>query len=401
MPRDIAVICASPPGFNAGMYSVDLGFRLLAQKYGFLDRVQAYQLYPAGNPVAAGMENPYLTIPSDDDFFRSQQAIIFWGDFLHMHQYHKAVAKKLLDNNLVTNAGMARQRAREVFLLQGQGDDVLEKSLSFGSTLLFNTMQDELEPDYRIPLERFLKRSRSVWFRDIYSAIKACHIRETYQLNCLGVDCANLIDPTLLSSLGGKPKMDGFVGLFFGRTTANTKEMLDFALELTKNLGCKPAWLNWGDTSAFPTLTSIYKLRSIRSMDFFTEKTVSQPMDAIQALLKYKVIITDTYHVCVNAWNLGIPAICLVENEFSLRRNVNFGDSFSPRDKRQVFMGMYDALNFLVSGDHLKKEHRKARIEHLIDLIHSGNEIEAIYNRIRLHAASAEHSLIQDIQKFL
>src|SRR5258706_14558113 len=125
-------------------------------------------------------------------------------------------------------------------------------------------------------------------------------------------------------------------------------------------------------------------------------------MAALNALTRYKAIITDTYHVCVNAWNLGIPAICLVENEFSKYRNVNVGDPYAARDKRQVFMGMYDGLDFLVPGNELNdREQREARILHLISYINSQSVIKSIHNRIRLRAKSAEDSFMRELSQFL
>src|SRR5258706_2932314 len=403
MGRDIAVVCAPPPGINVGMYSVDLGFQHLSKKHGFWDRIQYYRLYPSIQPSPIeDIESSYRIIPSGDEFFQSHRAIIYWGDFLHMRQYQKTVTQKLVDNGLFNDLETAQKRVREVFLLQDKDKRILEKSLSFGSTLLFNTIQDETDPAYRASLERFLKLCGGVWFRDVYSALKACHIREIYQPGCLGVDCANLVDSAMLAGLETETGAKAQVGVFFGRTTKAIESMISFALDLSNRLESKAVWLKWGDTNAFPPLSSIGELDSVRSINSFVEEAIDQPMAALNALTRYKAIITDTYHVCVNAWNLGIPAICLVENEFSKYRNVNFGDPYAARDKRQVFMGMYDALDFFVPGNELNdREQREARILHLISYINSQSVIKSIHNRIRLHAKQAEDSLIRELSRFL
>ena len=398
MHGDVAVICASPPGINPGMDSVDRAFLYLANKYQFQDRIRFYHLYPASRASDDGGQGSisYSVIPSTEAFFRSHQVIIYWGDFLHMRQYHQGVARRLVQSGLSKDLETAQLRAREVFLQSGEELDTLGKSLTFGSTLIFNTLSDEMHAAYHAALARFLKFCRAAWFRDVYSAFKACQIRGVFEPNCLGIDCANLIDPDQVYPLASRPVAADQVGIFLGRTGGNIEAMVQFAFEVTKGLGCKPAWLRWGDSYAFPALAAIFQLAAIRSLEAFSEQPASQARDSIAELLKYRAIVTDTYHVCVNAWNLGVPAICLVQTDFSRPRNVNFGDSFARRDKRQVFMSMYDALEFLVSGDELAShEFRKARILRLLDLLHSGRAIAAIQSRIRSHAGCAETSLMQ------
>lgn len=400
MTPDIAVICASPPGINPGMDSVDLAFMRLAKKYNFFDRVTFYRLYPAierGN-ISEKDEPVYSIIPSDPDFFQSQKAIIYWGDFLHMRQYHEAVARKMLNDGIHATMEDAQRRVQEILLLSNQNTDVMGNALTFGSTLLFNTMRDELHPTYGPVLERFLRNCRAAWFRDIYSALKVCHIRGTYHPNCLGVDCANLLDPDAISARSPGYKPENTVGIFLGRTTGNAKSLIRFALNFARKAGFKPAWLPWGDKNSFPGLMESAKSRDIRALDHFADQPFHSSTDALRNLLNYHLIITDTYHVCVNAWNLGIPAICLTGNETLKTRNVNSGNSYARKDKRQVFLGMYDALDFLVTGAELdNKAQGEARTLHLVDLIHSGKEVEAVYNRIRSHSKFAEDSLIHQL----
>jgi hypothetical protein len=404
MDRTVAVICASPPGINPGMESVDLAFLYLAEKYGFRDQIQFYRLYPAQNASVKDEEGriSYSIIPSGDDIFESQKAVIYWGDFLHMRQYHETVARKLVTFGLYDNLDEAQERVRQVFLQSDQKVEVLAKTLTFGSTLIFNTIQDETYVPYQAALERFLKMSKAVWFRDVYSALKACHIRGTFQPGCLGVDCASLVDPDRLLKIQIKPAVHDHAGLFLGRTTRNVKVMIDFARDVANALGCRLNWLGWGDEYAFPALPSILKLDAIRSLDSFTEAPVPRVEIALNDLFKFRIVITDTYHLCVNAWNLGVPAICFMDSEFSQTRDVNFGDYHARRDKREVFMSMYDALDFFVPTSELAdRVPRAARLKHISEILQSGKVIEAIQQRIRVHAQSAGSELVHTLTDLL
>jgi hypothetical protein len=404
MDRELAVICASPPGINPGMESVDLALLQLAEKYGFRARLQFYRLYPAQaasrSTEAGGIS--YSTIPSGDDFFKSKQAVIYWGDFLHMRQYHETVARKLVASHIYDNLDQAQARVRQVLLQSDQKVEILAKTLAFGGTLLFNTIQDEIYEPYLAALERFLKLCKAVWFRDVYSALKACQIRGTFQPDCLGVDCACLLDPYHILQNQKDPAPRDLAGLFLGRSNKNVRAMMDFAADVAKAQGCGLSWLNWGDVHAFPALESTYKLGDVRSLDSFTEAPEPQVGSALINLLKYRIVITDTYHLCVNAWNLGIPAICFMESDYSQTRNVNYGDFYARRDKRDVFMSMYDALDFLVPAAELvDRTQRDARLRHISEILRSGRAIDLIRGRIRAHAKFAESELMHVLSGLL
>lgn len=404
MARELAVVCASPPGFNPGMDSVDRALTYLGEKHGFAGRLRFYRLYPAAQAAngseAAGIS--YSVVPATADFYRSQGVTLYWGDFLHMRQYHETVAQRLVRDGACGDLASAARRVRQVFLQAEEDPDTLARSLTFGGTLLFNTLVDEADPAYQTTLERFLKSCRGAWFRDVYSAFKACLIRGALAPGCLGVDCANLVDADRAYPLEGRPAQDDRVGIFLGRSHTNIDEMAGFGSELAAALGCRVSWMSWGDRHAFPALSSIFEHGAVRALGSFTEEPAQSSTNSIAELFRYRAIVTDTYHVCVNAWNLGVPAVCLVATGLSQGRSVNSGDCFAPRDKRQVFMGMYDALDFLVTGEELPDcETRKRRIAHLVDLIAGGEAAASVKGRIRRHATLAEASFMQSLSGLL
>jgi len=93
----------------------------------------------------------------------------------------------------------------------------------------------------------------------------------------------------------------------------------------------------------------------------FAESPRSLGADMNVEILRYRAIVTDTYHVCVNAWNLGRPGhLPYRARVFAGEERQLFGDSLAPRDKRAVFMSMYDALDFLVGTEELQSGERRS-----------------------------------------
>ena len=59
----------------------------------------------------------------------------------------------------------------------------------------------------------------------------------------------------------------------------------------------------------------------------------------LSSLSGYRCIITDTYHVCVNAWRMGIPAICIGEGGGKVSTSIN-------DKKKEILYDMYGARRF-------------------------------------------------------
>lgn len=386
------------------MSSVDLGFKSLISKYNIPGKFTYYQLYspPTGTNTIGKPGIAYAILPQDFRFYESQDLIIFWGDFLHMYQYQEAVAKILFLKKQYTTKKSAKNRVKEVFLLKGQSKKVLAKTYSFGSTILFNTISNETEVEYRDALANFLSGVAGVWFRDVFSALKANHIRGVYHDSCLGVDCATLIDPEFLNITNQKQNYPPHLGLFIGRTVNYITEIVGFAKEIETQISGHMSWIKWGDSRAFPTLKAVRKVIAKESMEGFTDLGEADTALALSRLATYDLIITDTYHICVNAWNLGIPAICVYGNDTYNERNVNAGNLLAKRDKRQVFMSMYDALDFLIPYTELAiQDLKQRRISLLIDRFKTGVEIKAIRQRLRQHAVQSGQAFIDSISKHL
>jgi len=396
-------ICATPPGINPGMASVELALKLFLDKYKIIQDIKFFHLIHDNYNEDSGDNNilPYSEIPDAPDFFASKRMILFWGDFLHMLQYHQTIASVLYQRKYCKTFEESIRRVYNVFLFADQDHKILKRKISFGSTLLFNTLADENDSIYGPALKRFIA-SGNIWFRDVYSSIKASHITGNYSISNLGIDCAAFLEPTLFVGGVKKKGKRNKTGLFIGRTVVNFLDIYRFALDFAKFSSTSLSWMAWGNINAFPTLKFVQEEKTISEMENFSVEGIADPVIAVRNLTEFDVIITDTYHICVNAWNMGIPAICFYGNDHLKRRNVNSGDLFSGKDKRKVFYSMYDALDFLIHYQELRySESRESRMNHLLDCWNDQVLLTGIHQRIRQHSKYSEEILVKAIVTLL
>ena len=65
------------------------------------------------------------------------------------------------------------------------------------------------------------------------------------------------------------------------------------------------------------------------------------------------VIITETYHLCVNAWRVGVPAVCLM-GEQPDTWSVNSGSPGTRRDKPTELFNQLDVTPLLATAESLR-----------------------------------------------
>jgi hypothetical protein len=136
--------------------------------------------------------------------------------------------------------------------------------------------------------------------------------------------------------------------------------------------------------------------RRFSGMEIREDPTPPTLGDLQRMLGHCEVVISDTYHVCVNAWRLGVPAVCLGQALVRQPDNINSGNAFAWRDKRQVFYGMHDAMEYYVYIEELAdRSWRRKRLEQLVALLQKDSYRQAVSSRIRARAAAVEQSLVQ------
>ena len=345
------------------------------------------------------------------DEIMASKIILYWGDFLHMAQYHRAIARRLIQKGHVSSEEDAANCIQEILFLSRAEDAVLKKSISFGGTIIFNTIADELYGKYATELTRFIKRTHRIWPRDVFSSIKFSHLLSDYSRIKPGVDCALLIHETDVRELCGesevaiKEAVSGNIGIFFGRTKGTGFRLMKFATSIAKGMKKSMYWLPWGNHQGFPVHKTWFAPRPVSLNTMPGCEQLSCTAHLLSALKHSSLIITDTYHVAVNAWNLGTPAICVGDTtplEPSEMRSVNSGAAYAWRDKRQTFFSMYDALDYFVHAYELQNwRWSRRRIQHILQKLDDQKAIDEIVHRMHQHRDSVEAELASEVTRLL
>lgn len=393
------------------MDSVNLALQLVLKRSNITAGVDYY--YPYVSSSVKPGNRPDNTNPKFESAYQhltsiyESSVILYWGDFLHMAQYQRTLARKFIQEGLVRNADEAAELIHEIMFLSSASDSILKKSLSFGGTVIFNNLDDELTGRYAVEFSRFIERTGKIWSRDIFSYTKLSHHALNPHVR-LGVDCALLIRHSDLEALIGagnssvKTAVDGKIGVFFGRSSGTGFRLMHVASMLARQRGQDMYWLPWGDRQGFPAHRTWLMPRPIALDQMPGCSQLTDTGNMLAALMYSNLIITDTYHVAVNAWNLGTPAVCIADIAPLVPRNVNSGPAFSWRDKRHTFYSMYEALDFFVHTRELNSWlWSRKRIRHLHEKLDNLAVQNQIIDHLHRHRDRLEAELCQELSNRL
>ena len=318
-------------------------------------------------------------------------AILYWADFLHAANY-LAEIKVILAGLRVPVLAREADRA---LLLSDAPDEVLARTVSFGTSLLFNTAQDEAQGGYRPLMLRFARGVDRMWMRDAFSAARVAHLRQDYASGYFGVDAALLLNRSDIGLPEAVPgPSEGPVLTFMGRDASMYQPMTGVAAALGETLARPVHWLPWGDRLAFPELPAAGVPLAASESTAVAEMLV---MVATASL-----VVTDTYHLAALAWRLGTPAVTAFYGHKPGFCDVSGGREFSWRDKREVLFSQYDALDFLVRPEELRDETLLARrIEHIRTVLCDQPLREAITGGMANHAHAMETDLAVRLKALL
>ena len=401
--KKIAVICASPRKFNPGMFSVDLAFHYLMKRQGVETEINYFVLaYPSDRSFLSQLPFQYKLAQENLSEIYDSDAIVLWGDFLISQHYHADLNKRLVKKKYAANHQDAQKIINECLLFSSAPLGVLEKCFVFGCSQLLDSNNALADQSYVKLSNNLIKSAQGVWMRDIYSSLKVSRIRGDNIDACYGVDASLLLATSKNIPEADEPPLavHRSVGIFLKRTKISPTVSLQFASDLCNRLGLDAEWIPWFHPSTRQYHRSFKKhFSSITSM-----KSELEILPLLSSLKKYQLIITDTYHLCLNAWNLGIPAICIT--------NGNELDSASLSDKKkEVFYLSNEAQDFLVNTDTLslfKKnytfQHPKEKrtktlfLEKLASSVTNDNLAKSVINNIQDHALSVEKDFMAKLK---
>jgi hypothetical protein len=427
---DISVVCAPPNGQNPGMASVDLAFGQIAALAG-ADEVTYWRLWDHSETLEphsaarAASTDPffdpdtgltYHNLRGNLEQALSARCVVYWGDFLHLASYQRIAADVLANYlGLFPDAATAADYASNHLLLSHQAPTVLSKVMSYGTTLSLNSAAD-YAGDYGPMLRRFLTGVNRIWVRDPYSAVVAREARGNPDESCYGVDAAFLLDVEPNVHRGES------LGVYFGRSTFRPESVALFSRAIAKRLDLRGRWIQWGDEPAFwpmdhrrrfrlawpglddedaasswrRTFSSYHSI--LRGREPRQRPTTSAPV-LLRQLAQHAVIITDTYHLAVNAWRVGTPAVCIIDRP-SATWNVNSGVPSSARDKRWDLYSTIDALGLIVPESDLRLCYAKTA-DRVAEYLAATSLLTASFRRIESLARQSRECVAGTIESLL
>ena len=378
--KRIAVFCALPPDRNTGMATVDLAAVCVLRRLAPEAEITLYA-YGSGSVYPEGvLPYGYVDVREYEERYFSSDIFLFWGDFTHTRAYW------LKDRQMT--AQQYEDYAQYIFL-KTRTASRLQHAVVYGSTIITNDALDQEDAAYYADFNRFFGNAGAVYFRDALSAAKVSPLRGNEA--SLGCDCAFLLEDHDLHQVEGyvPAEQRQGVGVFFSRSPSKVKMML-FAREVARYLEEPYAWLPWLQypygyrRERWPLAAIGFR---IRAGDTDTGQILSQ-------LSGYSYIVTDTYHVCVNAWRMGIPAICIGQGVGGALQSLS-------DKKKEILYEMVGARAFYVFWETLKWRRLRAVARAAAETLTDVQYVAQVQANVAQHRAMGLRRLSEALQRLL
>jgi hypothetical protein len=293
----IAAICGAP-NQNTGMMFVDRALYLYLEKKGLLEHTTFFCFQLEATSKVGFEYKPLTKDVNLNDF----DCVLIWGDFITSNHFLSMTQPKIANKSELFAYDLQDK------VLMGAFSEVdLAKVIVFGQCIVVDGRDVLAKEDYIKLLKRLLNFSSLFRVRDPLSAYRAKLISDT-QKDYLGIDSALLnytIDTERIDSIkqevASMANGKDTIGLFFARSKKinRKKKVLGYYLKYRlKEYHYK--WIPWLEN----------KQQSKKFFGFADECSPVSDLDYITEILKCKFIITDTYHLSLMAWSLGVPCIC-------------------------------------------------------------------------------------------
>jgi hypothetical protein len=334
------------------MHIVDFAVQAFFSRHGLSTDLTRYLLYLPEELAMAGVGGSsdnfqlpfsYRSLRGSEVELDASKIILFWGDFLHSRHYRSSVARILVRSLIAADVREGEDLVDKYLFFRDLPDSILEKTILFGECLLPDDGAAQADDAYDALLQRLVNKAAAIWTRDISSAMRVAHIKGDYRTSHAGIDCALLMRRDDYDPLGSGIGKNGTVGCFFGRTRGNPVTMMRLAKGLSARLGRRLSWIPWFESPGYgPDLL----LRYCDEADVRYGNASLESSIARLRIVDY--VVTDVYHLCVQAWNLGIPAVCVGSVVSRFRTSIS-------EKKKEIFHMMYGAERFFVPAEFLDR----------------------------------------------
>jgi hypothetical protein len=371
----LAVLTATPNGINPGMLAGEAVAKAFLTRAGLLKKTTFFRLYSLEDRLEASEDAksvisacdvgiPHLKL-SDPELL-DEYSPLFWGDFLHMRRYIKAIS---------SNSPELEARHRAALLLEGRKTETLRRAISYGTSFLFNSTSDYSEPDYGPALTRFLELASHIQMRDAVSSAIVTNYRG-HSKYCHGIDPVQLLaipDIENLVFAGTKPGSSANRALvYFARAKHDEGNLLAFVTELTELVGASCQWLPWGDQLSFPFGNrGTWPWQNIDLYPDALGRGVLVPL--LAEIRRSKFVVTDTYHVAVSSWAMGVPAVVVIGDYHDGERVPKETDLRMRLDKRTVLLAQDGLLEFCLGPVLLTDTYRMPVVQRLAEALQNSH----------------------------
>ncbi|HFD32720.1 MAG TPA: hypothetical protein ENJ28_08470 [Gammaproteobacteria bacterium] len=297
------------------------------------------------------------------DDFRNYTHILYWGDFQNNPMYgYSDFCTREVNWNYSPNTPVAKTLWRELFLSLPERLEGTVSTASVGNCFIgcSSFKNDKIT---RSAFESFCLHSKLILPREDYSRRELEYLGGSAKLpNCLsGLDCAFLYKPNLSHVTIKRP----YFAYCFQRSQVSFSNTQRTALE--KALDLPGRYTPW-------TEPGLWRVRGLKK--------------ALNIINGAELVITDIYHVCVNALNIGKPVVCLMRSTDSM------DNTLSDRKKLALFEAVNGKKWLIKLG---KNEELSDHIESIVQLANIARAenagLKTVLEQVKIRRQRMLHSL--------
>jgi len=404
--KKLAIITATPPSINPGMLACESTARTFVSRAGLLPDCTFFRVRDLGDGLRHLGSRQMLEIVAACDIgiefshlsHESQlhgMVPVFWGDFLHMHAYHRAIAP-------AHSGGLPA--IFDLLLLAG-APDTQRRSISYGTSFLFNSTADYDDPHYGPAFEALFENAFHVQMRDAVSAAVVAGIRRRLE-NSFGIDPAQLLslnayESAIVGDLANSRESGRFdrAAVFFARGKHDWNLLEGFLEKLTSSVGVHAEWIPWGDSLSFPHMESVHYQSKVPQLPK-DRQNANRLQSLLRTIRESRCVITDTYHLAVISWAIGVPAVVIPGDYHDPEKIAKTANVRVRHDKRKVILSQDRLLDFYVEPYLIaSSEHWGEIIDRLSQRIHAHAYVQEFRRRLAERAAQSEVDLLAAIQQ--
>jgi len=314
MKNKISILLSSSKKFrNTGMFSVDLA------AYDFFSRnfpeaeIKFYVFELGERKYYSQYESllPYITyneISKDNisDIAKSD-LIVFWSDFFHNRSFLEEYMEDYHFSKCKSSAEREDKQTlfHRAFFLEGEAPSVIRKSVIFGNSLMPSARKDfEVKDRYTKNFLTLYENAFAVMPRDEVSNVNARAFSGAHSIRG--------IDPAFLYQGAPRYKKKRILGLFLGRRTEISVSNVFSIMRFAKKEELKIEWLPWMINTESMIVRAVFNPRQMKNLflhcllSFVFKSDKEYSKSNLLNLSRHSVIITDTYHLCINAMSQGV-----------------------------------------------------------------------------------------------